>query len=223
MSIKLHDKKLNIYFVIIGLIAVTIICNCTNYQKYDFICKNSVSIFLQNNGEDHYFSIPVQYIGDYKIDNFYFNNGHVLIGNYKIPLKRDDIKISIYYNNDSNDIQTIVDFINNGNDINSIEDYFKIEAYGLFELIFLEENNNVLVSKMDDILPSIYESDNNINEYKIFIERIISNEEIKKIFNEHKRGNVYSQFEVWYDITIDNEYQPGSGVLDDFEIQIVRK
>jgi hypothetical protein len=42
---------------------------------------------------------------------------------------------------------------------------------------------------------------------------------MKNIINEYEKGNVYSKLSVWYDITIDNEEQNGSGILDDFELQ----
>jgi len=41
---------------------------------------------------------------------------------------------------------------------------------------------------------------------------------MKKISNEYRKGNVYSQMSIWYDLTIDNEEQNGSGMKDDFEL-----
>jgi len=47
---------------------------------------------------------------------------------------------------------------------------------------------------------------------------ILTDAEMKKTINEYKRGNVHSRMEIWFDITIDNEVQRGSGLLDDFEL-----
>ena len=41
---------------------------------------------------------------------------------------------------------------------------------------------------------------------------------MKNIINEYEKGNVHSKMSVWYDMTIDNEEQNGSGLLDDFEL-----
>jgi hypothetical protein len=41
---------------------------------------------------------------------------------------------------------------------------------------------------------------------------------MKAIIKEYERGNVYSRMEIWYDLTIDNEEQNGSGLLDEFEL-----
>ena len=57
-----------------------------------------------------------------------------------------------------------------------------------------------------------------MNQYNIFIEKYLTDNEMKNITNEYERGNVYSNFSIWYDITIDNEEQNGSGMLDDFEL-----
>jgi hypothetical protein len=215
-------RKNNVYLCIIGLFIAIIFINCKNNQKYEFICQNTLSIFLLNNGTDYYFSIPIQYIGDYKIGNFEYDNGYVLIGDYKILLKKDNIKISVYYNEDSDDIQSIVDYLNKGNNIDFIAEYFKVNTYGSFKLIFLEENNKILISKIDEILLKRQEVDNEINQYNIYIERILNNNDIKYIINEFIKGNTYSKLEVWFDITIDNELMK-SGIIDDFEIYIKDK
>jgi len=215
----MERKRKSYSFFLIILIAI-VFSDCANTQKYEFACQNTVSIFLLDNGKDYYFSIPIQYIGDYQINNFEFVNGHVLIGDYKIILQRDAITISVYYNEDSDDIQTMVDYLNNGNDIDSISDYFKIDAYGSFTLIYSEKNGKVLLSKMDNSLSGKQESDK-MNQYTIYIERKLNKDEIKNIINEHRAGNINSQFEIWYDITIDNEQQTGSGLLDTFEISIM--
>jgi hypothetical protein len=129
----MERKRKSYSFFLIILIAI-VFSDCANTQKYEFACQNTVSIFLLDNGKDYYFNIPIQYIGNYQINSFEFVNGYVLIGDYKIILQRDAITISVYYNEDSDDIQTMVDYLNNGNDIDSISDYFKIDAYGSFTL-----------------------------------------------------------------------------------------
>jgi hypothetical protein len=40
---------------------------------------------------------------------------------------------------------------------------------------------------------------------------------MKTITREYEKGNVYSRLEIWYDLTIDNNEQNGSGMLDEFE------
>ena len=57
-----------------------------------------------------------------------------------------------------------------------------------------------------------------VNHYYIFIEKHLTDNEFKKIINEYEKGNVYSKLSIWYDITIDNEEESGSGMLDDFEL-----
>jgi hypothetical protein len=51
---------------------------------------------MLNDGKDYYFSIPIQYIGDYQIENFEFKNGYILIGGYEILLNRDDMIIDVF-------------------------------------------------------------------------------------------------------------------------------
>jgi hypothetical protein len=41
---------------------------------------------------------------------------------------------------------------------------------------------------------------------------------MKNIIDEYEKGNISSELSIWYDITIDNERQNGSGMLDDFEL-----
>jgi hypothetical protein len=71
-------NKINAYLCIIGLFATIIFSNCATTRHYDFSLKNTLSIFRLNNGKDHYFCIPVQYAGDYQIENFGFNGGYIL-------------------------------------------------------------------------------------------------------------------------------------------------
>ena len=177
--------------------AAIILLNCTAGRYYDFSFKNTLSIFLLNNEKGHHFCIPVQYIGDYQIKNFEFSSGHVLIGDYEILLKRNEINIYVYLNEEADEY---------GN------------ADGVFNLIYSEENGTILLSNMDKPLTGIHGYDNIMNHYYIFIEKFLNNDEIKQIINEYERGNVYSQLLIEYDITIDNEEQTGSGMFDDFEL-----
>jgi len=195
-------RKINVYLCIIGLFAVIALSNCTktrqnDFSKYNFSLKDTLSIFLLNNEKGYYFCIPVQYTGDYQISRFDFDNGDILIGNHEILLKRDEIKISIYLNEMAD------------------EDGSKVEG---FNLIYLEENGKISVSKMAEPLAVKNESDDMVNHYYIFIEKYLTNNDMKNIVNEYKKGNVTSKLSIWYDLTIDNEEQNGSGILDDFEL-----
>jgi len=194
--------KNKFYFCIISLFLAIFFSNCAtkrqnDFSKYDFSLKNTLAIFLLNNEEDYYFCIPVQYSGDYQIDSFEFKNGNILIGNYNILLKRNGVDISVYLNETAND------------DGNAVDN---------FNLIYLQKSGKVLGSKMAEPLAVRNESDNTINHYYIFIEKHLTYNEMKKIVSEYEKGNVYSQFSVWYDITIDNNEQNGSGLLDNFEL-----
>ena len=71
---------------------------------------------------------------------------------------------------------------------------------------------------MGEPLTIKHESDEKMNYYYIFIERFLKNAEIRKIINEYEKGNIYSKFYIEYDLTIDNEEQPGNGIYDDFEL-----
>ena len=189
-------------FCIISLFLVIIFSNCAtkrqnDFSKYDFSLKDTLAIFLLNNEEDYYFCIPVQYSGDYQIGSFKFINCNILIGNYDILLKRNEVNISIYLNETAND------------DGNAVDN---------FNLIYLQKSGKILVSKMAEPLAVKSESDNTINHYYIFIEKHLTYNEMKKIVSEYEKGNVYSQFSVWYDITIDNNEQNGSGLLDNFDL-----
>jgi hypothetical protein len=150
-----------------------------------------------NNEKDYYFCIPVQYIGEYQIAGFEFDNANILIGDYDILLKRDEINISVYLNETADE---------NGNTVEE------------FNLIYLEKNGRVLVSKMAEPLAIKNNPDYMMNQYDIFIEKHLTDNEMKNIIKEYETGNVYSKMSVWYDITIDNEEPNGSGILDDFEL-----
>jgi len=195
-------SKINIYLCIMCLFLVIILSNCAkirrnDFSKYNFSLKDTLSIFLLNNKKGYYFCIPVQYTGDYQISRFEFDNGNILIGNYNILLKREEINISVYLNEMADE------------DGNVIED---------FNLIYLEENGRVSASKMAEPLAMKDKSDYMMNYYYIFIEKYLTDNDIKNIINEYRKGNVYSKLSIWYDLTIDNEEQNGSGMLDDFEL-----
>jgi len=194
--------KINIYSCIIGLLLAITLSNCAatrknDFSRYNFSLKDTLSIYLLNNEKDYYFCIPVQYMGEFQIGRFEFDNGNILIGDYDIPLEREKINISIYLNEAAND---------DG------------DAVGGFNLIYLEKNGRASVSKMAEPLAMKNESDYTTNHYYIFIERYLTDNEMKNIVKEYERGNVNSKLSIWYDMTIDNEEQNGSGMLDDFEL-----
>jgi len=189
-------SKINSYFYFVLLTAV-IFSNCTNSHNQNISIKNSLSIFMLNNGKNYFFCIPVQYIGDYHIGNFQFDNGSVIIGDFEIPLKSEELNISVYLNETSDESGKTI---------------------GEYELIYKKENDNVLISKMKEPIAAKIESDYMMNQYNIFIEKYLSDNEMKKIIREYKKGNVDSKMSVWYNITIDNEEQAGCGMLDDFEL-----
>jgi hypothetical protein len=185
-----------------SIFVTIIITNCAktrqnNFSQYNFSLKNTLSIFLLNNENGHYFCIPIQYLGNYQIGSFNFDNGNIQIGDYDILLKRDEINISAYLN------ETVDE---NGNTV------------GEYNLIYQEENGRVLVSKIIQPLAIKNVSEYTMNQYDIFIEKYLTDNEMENIINEYEKGNVYSQLSIWYDITIDNEEQNGSGILDDFEL-----
>ena len=191
----------------LGLSLTIVLSNCAttrqndfsgnNFSQYSFSLKNTLSIFLLNDEKGFYFCIPVQYVGGYQIASFEFDNGNILIGDYNILLKRNEVNISVYLNETADE---------NGNTV------------GEFSLIYLEKNGRSLLSKMDEPLAIKNEPDYVMNQYNIFIEKYLTDIEMKNIINEYEKGNVYSKLSIWYDITIDNEEQNGSGMLDDFEL-----
>jgi hypothetical protein len=195
-------NKINVYLCIMGLLAAITLSNCATTRQNDFFrhnfsLKDTLSIFLLNDEKGYYFCIPIQYLGDYQIARFEFDNGNILIGDYDIPLKRDKVNISVYLNETANE---------DGNTV------------GEFNLIYLEENGKVSTSKMAEPLAMKNKSDYMMNHYYIFIEKHLTDHEMKKIINEYEKGNVHSRMSVWYDITVDNEEQNGTGMLDDFEL-----
>jgi hypothetical protein len=188
--------------LIISLFAAIAFLNCAtmrqnDFSKYNFSLNNTLSIFLINNEKDCYFCIPVQYAGEYQISRFEFDNGNILIGDYDIPLKRDELNISVYLNEAADE---------NGN------------TAGEFYIIYQEKNGKVLTNKMAEPLAEKNLPDFMMNHYYIFIEKYLTDNEMKNIVNEYKKGKVQSQMSIWYDLTIDNEEQNGSGILDTFDL-----
>jgi hypothetical protein len=193
--------KINFYLCIMSLFLAITFLNCVTtrqngFSQYNLSLKNTLSIFLLNNKKGYYFCIPVQYMGDYQISRFEFNNGNIQIGDYNILLKRDGLNISVYLNENADE---------NGS------------AIAGFNQIYLKKNGRIPVSKMAEPLTKKNESDYTMNHYYIFIEKHLTDNEIKAITKEYERGNVYSKLEIWYDLTINNEEQNGSGMLDEFE------
>ena len=63
-----------------------------------------------------------------------------------------------------------------------------------------------------------YVTDEELNQYDIFIEKHLTNDEMSNIVNEYNQGNIQSSLSIWFDLIIDNEEQKGNGMLDDFEL-----
>jgi hypothetical protein len=193
-------RKNNIFLFSIVLFAAILFSNCATTRHYNYSLQNTLSIFLLNNGKDYYFKIPVQYIGDYQIVYFEFDNCYVLIGEYRIFFERDELNISAFVNQASDEY---------GN------------TDGVFNLVYQEEKGNILISKMDEPLAIKHESGNMRNQYNIYIERVLSDDELKNIINEYEKGNTDSNFFLWYKILFDYEEEEPwlSGIYDDFVLQ----
>jgi len=174
-----------------------IAANCTNTRKYNFSFNDTLSIFMINNEEESFFCIPVQYMGDYHIGKFELNGGSVLIGDYEIQLKRDNLNINIYLNEAADE--------DGGGDSG-------------FKQIYSEVNGNILLSTMNQPLTVTAKEDGTLNHYYIFIEKHLDKEDINKIINEYKKGNIDSRFIIEFDLDINDESQNGSGILDDFKL-----
>jgi hypothetical protein len=195
-----------VFLILISLFAVFFFSACNAKPHYDFICQNTMSISILSNGKNHYFSIPVQYVGDYQIESFEFLSGYVLIGDYKILLERENIKINILLNKSANE-------------------YF--HAKGDFEPVYSEDKGKIKLSKLDE--PIIKdETDKTFNLYNIDIERVLTKEEIKNIINEYENlkninyeyrtGSTNSKINIEYKIKIENEFE--AGMFDYFEFRI---
>ena len=193
-------RKNNVCFCILALLIAIFLVACVSLKTrhYNFTLKNTLSVFMLNNEKDHYFCIPVQYMDDYQLGSFDFVRGNIVIGSYEIPLKREEITISIF--------------------LNETPDEYGSVNQGAFNLIYSEENGDISDSKMSEPLKAKNETETRMNHYYIFIEKYLKDDEMKKIIKEYEKGNVYSWFEIWYDLIIDNEPQFGNGMLDDFEL-----
>jgi hypothetical protein len=189
--------KNNTCLCIIGLFVIVVFSHCAAAPHHNFSLKDTLSIFLLNNEKGDFFCVPVQYVGDYQIEDFEFTGGYVLIGDYEILLQRDDVNIAVYLNEAADEY---------GN------------SDGEFKLIYREENNIISVSKMSEPLAIKHGADKEMNHYYIFIEKYLENDDMKKIINQYEKGKIYSQMNISYDITIDNEPQAVSGLYDDFEL-----
>jgi hypothetical protein len=99
-------KRNRVFLFVICLSIAFSFLNCATTRQYNFSLKNTLSIFLLDNGNNYYFAIPVQYIGDYQIQSFEFNNGYILIGDFKIVLTRDEINIDVFVNESSDEYGT---------------------------------------------------------------------------------------------------------------------
>jgi hypothetical protein len=197
----MKKAKINAKLCVVALFAALSFSNCAtirqkDFSQYNFSLNNTVSIFLIDNKKGPYFCIPVQYMGDYQIGRFEFDHGNILIGDYNILLKKDEINISVYLNEAAD------------------EDGGGIQG---FNLIYLEDNGKVSVSKMAEPLAA-KNNPEYLNHYYIFIEKYLTDNEMKNIVSEYKKGNVNSTMSIWYDLTIDGEEQNGSGMLDNFEL-----
>jgi len=192
-----------IYLCILCLFTAVIIVSCATVRHndpspYNLSLKNTLSVFLLNNERGSFFCIPVQYMGDYHIGKFDYTDGFILIGDYAISLKRDEINISVYLNEETDEDGSL----DSG-----------------FNLVHSEENGRILLAKMDEpLIVKQVEDDGKFAHYYIFIERFLSDDEVRKINAEYERGNVHSRLEIWYDLVFDGEPQNGNGILDDFEL-----
>ena len=177
-----------------------ILSNCTKTaeRQYNISLKNTLSIFLFKNDSASFFCIPVQYLGHDHIGFFDYANGFIKIGDYKILLEKDNVNIYVYLNEETDESGSL----ENG-----------------FDLVYSEENGKILLSKMSEPLSiKEVEGDAKYVHYYIIIERFLKDDEVKRINSEYEKGNVYSQFEIWYDLAFNDEPQYGSGILDDFEL-----
>ena len=185
---------------VLKLFTAIFFLNCSSMpaQKHCFSLKDTLSVFLLNNEKGTFFCMPVQYLGNYHVNSFEFINGAINIGEYEIQLKRNEINISVYLNKNTDE--------SGGSDSE-------------FDLVYLEENGKVLLSKMNESLLEEQAEDNeNFIHYYIFIEKFLEHNDLEKINNEYNRGNVNSHSEIWYDLIIDNEQQNGNGIISYFEL-----
>jgi len=189
------DRKL-IFTASLIFILSGISTNCASERNYELSLKDTLSIFLLKNDKGNFFCIPVQYIGSYHIENFEFTGGIISAGDYEIKLDRNNVNIYIYFNNTTDETGDA--------------------KGGVFNLIYSEENGNILFSEMSEPVIREDASDSEFNNYSIFIERYISENDYKKISEEYNNKKIYSYVSIEYDLIIDKEEQKGNIMLDDF-------
>jgi len=186
-------------FIFILLMA-TVLVNCagTDVRRFGFSLHNTVSIFLLQNETRAFFSIPIQYLGDFHIGGFEFIGGLIVIGDHEIPLRKDNVNVFVYLNQKTDGDGSLTTG---------------------FDLVFAKERGDVSVSRMSEPLAARQaESDGNHIHYYVFIERFLEAHELEGIKSEYARGNMHSRYEVWFNLVIDGEPQLGSGVADGFTL-----
>lgn len=201
-------RKIRFYHCILVLFAALVFSNCAtnksdsgassqnNEIDYNFICEDTLSIFIHKDESDYIFNIPVQYIGYYQIETFDFSYGSIMIGEYNILLGRENTKISI--------------MLNTSSDV-----YGKTS--GIFDLVYLEEYGNVTISKIKEPIKKS-RTDKTMNQYNINIERRLNEDELANLIKEYQKGNTYSNFTIKYEAKIDNEAGE-FGIYDGFELK----
>jgi len=194
--VNILNTKIRLCILVLFMAIIFSNCSRTSKRQFNFSLHNTVSIFLLENETGIFFSIPIQYLGDFHIGSFEFTNGLIAIGDYEIPLQWDNINIFVYLNQKTD----------NSGSLDSG-----------FDLVFGKERGNVFISKMDEPLSAQQiENDGKYIHYYIFIERFLTGHEVKRIKSEYERGNVYSWYEIWFNLIIDSEPQIGTGVADTF-------
>jgi hypothetical protein len=68
-------ERMKSILLITGLMVISFLFSCATTSHYNFSLKNTLAIFMLNNGKSHHFAIPIQYIGDYQIQSFEFDRG----------------------------------------------------------------------------------------------------------------------------------------------------
>jgi hypothetical protein len=96
-------ERMKIFLCVTGLMVTIFLFSCTTASHYNFSLRNTLAIFLLHDGKNDYFCIPVQYIGDYQIQSFEFDNGYIEIGDYKIMLERNDISTDMFVDESSDE------------------------------------------------------------------------------------------------------------------------
>ena len=194
-------KQTCLYSLLLSAVIFLSSCISTGLRQLsvsDFSLHNTVSIFLLENEAGFFFCIPIQYHGDFHIGSFEFTKGIIVVGEYEIPLLKDNINIFVYLNQKTDNSGSLTSG---------------------FDLVFWKERGDVFISKMSEPLSmQPVKSDGYYIHYYIMIERFLSEHEIKKIKSEYAKGNVHSRFEIWFGLVIDGEAQIGSGVIDDFKL-----